>query len=314
MSKCTNTLLAFEMRLILLVFLLCIAPPVSSLSSKPTTTNVVLSPSCIITNGLCQSYPVTLLDKLFSSVPKRERAINNISIEFGHCDHDGQENQEGLTLVVGRSASGKSTLLRILAQWEEPTSGTLVINGQNCFSKDDDNPNRINIPKPIIIDSKPDCYDSKSSVYQRLLETIPDTALVSDDNTRIRKDTIVVEFAQIMGFTTEQLHELCPSDLTPSQQYLFGLTQGCLQSSLERMKIYGKHNDKQYLVPGPILLLDELLDKETSGVAQRVGMGLQNLTRHGGIVIAATHRPQYLLDVAARVVTLSSGKILSVEH
>ena len=307
------------MRLVLLISLLYIASPVSSLSSKSSTTNFVLSPSCIVTNGLCQSYPVTLLNKLFSSVPKREKAINNISINFGHCDNDGQEKQEGLTLLVGRSASGKSTLLRILAQWEEPTTGTLVINGQNCFSKDDDSINHTNIPNPIIIDSKPDCYDSKSSVYQRLLETVPDSALGvvltnSEDNTRITKEMIVVELAQIMGFTNEQLHELCPSDLTPSQQYLFGLTQGCLQSILERMGICKTHYDEQYVVPAPILLLDELLDKETSGVAKRVGMGLQNLTRHGGIVIAATHRPQYLLDVADKVVTLSSGKILSVEH
>ena len=66
-------------------------------------------------------------------------------------------------------------------------------------------------------------------------------------------------------------------------------------------------------IPHPVLLLDELLDKETSSIANTVGKGIQNLTRKGAIVLAATHCPAYLTDCADRLVTLSGGKILMNE-
>mmetsp|Transcript_1159 Transcript_1159/g.1895 ORF Transcript_1159/g.1895 Transcript_1159/m.1895 type:complete len:350 (+) Transcript_1159:61-1110(+) len=86
--------------------------------------------------------PVTLIDKLFSSVPKREYAVQNINLSLGHaaqliaegdmpqCDNPRLENDYGVILLVGRSASGKSTILRLLANMESPVEGCLRINGQ----------------------------------------------------------------------------------------------------------------------------------------------------------------------------------------
>ncbi|KAL7473667.1 hypothetical protein ACHAXS_014156 [Conticribra weissflogii] len=86
--------------------------------------------------------PVTLIDKLFSSVPKREYAVQNINLALGHAkqyttnkdmpqfDHSRLENDDGVILLVGRSASGKSTILRLLANMDGPKHGCLEINGQ----------------------------------------------------------------------------------------------------------------------------------------------------------------------------------------
>ena len=40
-----------------------------------------------------------------------------------------------LTILKGRSGSGKTTLLNILSALDEPTSGELVIDGENVFEK-----------------------------------------------------------------------------------------------------------------------------------------------------------------------------------
>ena len=320
----------------LTLFNLCNSLSLSSTTSISPTIQFIRS--SIHTKDLTQSYPETLLNKLFSSVPRREKAIDNISLSFGHFDSFNQDNVEkdllvntetcgsGLSLLVGRSASGKSTLLRILACMEEPISGHISLNGYSYRTdkiKSGIKEEAI-LPKPIIIDSKPDCFDSKSSIYQCILNSIPDISIdIPTQQQQVNKEKIVnslknsviSEYSQILGFTVDQLHSYTPSDLTPSQQYLFGLTCSSIESSFGGPATNIKLNqDNVVEIPRPILLLDELLDRETSGVANKVGNGLFNLTKEGGIVIAATHRPQFLTGVAERVVTLSSGKVLKVEY
>lgn len=62
----------------------------------------------------------------FSQVIKRYaggyEALRNISFEIG----DGE-----MVLLSGHSGAGKSTLLNLIAGIERPTSGTVLVNGQN---------------------------------------------------------------------------------------------------------------------------------------------------------------------------------------
>ena len=62
----------------------------------------------------------------FSQVIKRYaggyEALRNISFEIG----DGE-----MVLLSGHSGAGKSTLLNLIAGVERPTSGTVLVNGQN---------------------------------------------------------------------------------------------------------------------------------------------------------------------------------------
>ncbi len=302
-------------------------PPTQNLQPPLSNYSVKFQPSSIKIDNITQSYSVTFLLKLLSSVPKRDKAIDNVSISFGHLDQTivtSKHNKNGLTLLVGRSASGKSTLLRIIAQVEKPVSGHMYVNDHECF-KEDQSHIRIDTPtagaaKPIIIDSKPDCYDTKTSVYQRIFNSIPEITInienqkmFSKENIKDLKETVITEFAQNLGFTLDELHSLTPADLTPSQQFLFGLACASMESCFVSKLLINEENNN-ILIPCPVLLLDELLDKETSGVANKVGHALLSLSQKGAIVIVATHRPQYLMNVAERVITLSSGKILMTEY
>jgi ABC-type ATPase involved in cell division len=101
-----------------------------------------------------------------------------------------------------------------------------------------------------------------------------------------------------------------PSSLSPSAQYVFGIACACVQSTADAVYV---RDDGDIELPCPILLLDELIDFETSIVANRIGKSLKELSRAGAVIITATHRPQYLKSFADRMITLSSGMILLSE-
>jgi osmoprotectant transport system ATP-binding protein len=66
-------------------------------------------------------------------------ALQNISKHFGNTvavSHVSFEVKEGETLVLlGTSGSGKTTTLRMINRLIEPTSGCILINNENIFSK-----------------------------------------------------------------------------------------------------------------------------------------------------------------------------------
>mmetsp|Transcript_289 Transcript_289/g.337 ORF Transcript_289/g.337 Transcript_289/m.337 type:complete len:194 (-) Transcript_289:49-630(-) len=173
---------------------------------------------------------------------------------------------------------------------------------------------------PIMLDSKPDCFDDRSTVIEKIMSStrasINNVPILSQfDVTLVER--LGREYASILNLSEEEL-EGVPSDLSPSGQYLFGLVLACMESSASTAQMSELSQEKgggiKVEVSLPVLLLDELLDSETSIVANKVGVGLRNLTLRGGIVLAATHHPEYLSSVADRIITMSGGKVLSVNN
>lgn len=298
---------------ILSAFLRCSALSVGT-TDNPTQKATRLIPSYITARHLTQSYPETIFSKLFSSVPKREFAIKDISLDFGWNPKEVSEERQtrssnlGLTLLVGRSASGKSTLLRIISGQEEPLSGFLCINGQNIYKEKGSRQMSV---QPVTIDSKPDCYDDNLNVMDRIVQAGSRSLSLSKDKVPGILDDLANEFAILLGLEGQLSKK--PSQLTPSGQYLFGLCCACMESSCHSLNLEEILNQDVVNISCPILLLDELMDAEHSDIAKTVGKGLLKLTSKGAIVIAATHRPQHLKSVADRTVTLSSGKVLLQE-
>lgn len=64
----------------------------------------------ISASALCKRYPEGLA------------ALNNVSFEIG----DGE-----MVFITGHSGAGKSTLFKLIAAIERPSSGSVVVNGQN---------------------------------------------------------------------------------------------------------------------------------------------------------------------------------------
>ena len=65
----------------------------------------------------------------FSQVRKSYRGGHEALSELSFTIEDGE-----LVFVTGRSGAGKSTLLKLIPAIERPTSGTVLVNGQNVGS------------------------------------------------------------------------------------------------------------------------------------------------------------------------------------
>ncbi|EJK45369.1 hypothetical protein THAOC_36018 [Thalassiosira oceanica] len=304
---------------------LCIwAAAVAALLSSAQTVSSLQS--SITVNNITHKYEISLFDKLFSSVPKRENALQDIDLSFvGRTRSDGGDS---VCLLVGRSASGKSTLLRCLAGIERPsTQGHVVINGEKVddssvgrqegvpfWAKMNSNkyrPGTKPFVKPIILESRPD-FDDCKCVTDRVL----DMGRMSLEKYSAGKQTpslLEEREASLIKLTEDYLSLLSlsgskrPSELSPSEQYSLTLACGCIMS-LSPLIYEQKAVEEMH---SPILLLDELFDSEHPSVVANCGKGLVNLVSAGAVVVSATHRPGHFAGISSRTVTLSGGKVLS---
>ena len=270
---------------------------------EPSVSPISYTPSRINLDDATISYPETLMGKLFSSVPKRTYAVDHISTSFGIAGDGIQSNTP--TILVGRSASGKSSLLRLISGEDVPTSGTVAIEG---------------LAKPIIIDRKPPLDGDSRSVLDGIVASALPKKKAGQEGTN-KVDTIqqiAMDFATTLGLTSEQLQSK-PSSLSPSGLFLFGMARGCLCSAmpaLDDIDVKGPNTDgSTYNLPGPVLLLDEVFDFEHPDVPAKCCPGIDSLVQNmGAVIIIATHKPHHWEALQSRrVVALSSGKILSEE-
>ena len=253
------------------------------------------------------SYPVTLMSKLFSSVPKREFAVDHITTTFPPSDPptfaegEGYQSVAGIpTILVGRSASGKSSLLRLISGINEPSSGSVVFN--------DDRETTLSAA-PVIVDRKI-LFDDRETVLDCIIKSVrlSDKKAEKDPNLI---HALAADFASILGLTNEL--EARPTSLSPSGQFLLTLSRACLMSVLPALPptlTEAQNEGVQY----PIILMDELFDFEHGDIARKCCQGLGALAGLGAVVIIATHKPDHWKDLERRrVLSLSSGRVLSEE-
>jgi ABC-type polysaccharide/polyol phosphate transport system ATPase subunit len=104
-----------------------------------------LNPSRVRFTDVTQSYEDTLLRRLFSSIPRRDFALNSVSFEV----------QSGSILVIlGASSSGKSTILRLVHGREKPVSGSILLESTSI---------------PVYLDRKPE-YNDRLTIKSILLQ------------------------------------------------------------------------------------------------------------------------------------------------
>ena len=289
------------------------------------------------------------MQKLFSSVPKREYALQNINLTFGtNATTSESQHNDGVILLVGRSASGKSTLLRLLAGMELPVDGYISINdhmvyydklqaggempclppwekmglpllpavgGEDCYGS------RV---QPVILQSKPD-FDNTFSVMERMVRVGLDIMQqcnkewkcaeeeFSEEETIALLQTLAHDFASLLTLTKEQCISP-PSDLSPSGQYLFGIACRCMMSIAPSIANQNTDSISRNGIHYPILLFDELFDTEHPSTVEKCSKGILNLISAGAVVISATHRPAYFECMSSRTVTLSGGKVLTDKY
>jgi energy-coupling factor transporter ATP-binding protein EcfA2 len=159
-------------------------------------------------------------------VPKREYALSDVNLSFGHVaesspspspspssrsswvNETDNEDDDGVVLLVGRSASGKSSLLRLLAGTERPVGGGRVIVGGD---RDASGRRAMEVPggttagvaggenfpppgttgagtaRPVVLDGKPDFDDSLTVVERIVRAGLDAVSACGDDGGRKRR-------------------------------------------------------------------------------------------------------------------------------
>lgn len=203
-------------------------------------------------------------------------ALNDVSLHI----------QEGeFVFVVGESGSGKSTFIRLLLKELEPTSGRIVINGQDIGQL-----KRKQIPK----------------LRRNIGVVFQDFRLLRDRNVYEN-----VAFAQrVIGTSTKTMKSRVPQMLS-----MVGLA--AKYKSLPRQLSGGEQQRvaiARALVNEPkILLADEPTGNLDENNAWEIMKLLEEINERGTTVVVVTHNLDIVKAMKKRVITMRKGVVVSDE-
>ena len=192
--------------------------------------------------------------------------------------------QGEFVFLTGPSGAGKSTLLRLLLMQERPTSGDLVVNGQNLASLRRREVQEYRRSVGFIF------QDFKLIPTRTVVENVsfvPEVMGTSESQQRRRA-------FQVLKWVGLQ-HRLSayPSDLSGGEQQRVAIARA--------------------LVNGPSLVL---ADEPTGNLDPDLSLEIMNLLREvnagGTTVLVATHDRELIRLVGRRTVTLDQGRVVEV--
>lgn len=194
--------------------------------------------------------------------------------------------EEGtFTAIVGRSGSGKSTLLHILGGLDDPTSGTVLLEGKDIYSLSDKHNAKLRRKRVGFVFQFYNLI-SELTVYENIVLPIHLDGKKEDK-------AYIEELMDILGLTSKK-NDL-PQTLSGGQQQRVAIARA--------------------LANKPAILL---ADEPTGNLDKKSGdevMELLRLTRHhfNQTIILVTH-DQALARMADRIITIEDGKIVSDDH
>ncbi len=208
----------------------------------------------------------------FKYKPDQNYALQNISFDL----------KEGHSLgIVGQTGSGKSTLIKLLCRFYDPTAGTIIIGNTNLTELDPSviRENILMIPQRSFLFS--------GSIKDNLL--LNKTNFSDQELKNIAEETGLLELIDNLkdGFNTE-LRE-GGVDLSSGQKQLISLTRALIQDS-------------------KVLILDEATASLDAYTEQIITKAIQKIIHSGKTVIFIAHRLN-LVKECNKILVLQNGQI-----
>ena len=214
------------------------------------------------------------LKEVTKEYSKGVAALNGINLTI---------EQGEFVFIVGDSGSGKSTLIKLIMKELEPTSGTIIVNGQNL--------NRMKHRKiPMYRRNIGVVFQDFRLLKDRnIYDNIAFAQRVTETPTRIIKKKVPAALS-LVGLA--QKYKSFPKELSGGEQQRVALARA--------------------LVNRPNLLLaDEPtgnLDPTNSIEIMRL---LEEVNERGTTVLVVTHNREIVNEMKKRVITLKNGVIIS---
>lgn len=186
-----------------------------------------------------------------------------------------------VTCIIGSSGSGKSTLLRCINLFETPTSGEILLNGEN-----------------IVDTKKPSEYRKKVGMVFQSFNLFKNMNVLKNCTVGPRK---------VLGLTKEQAEAsaLKYLKLVGMDAYVNARPSQLSGGQQQRVAIA-----RALAMEPQVLLFDEptsALDPEMVGDVLSV---MSNLARSGLTMVVVTHEMAFARDIATHVVFMDDGVIV----
>lgn len=201
-------------------------------------------------------------------------ALNGINLKI---------EQGEFVFIVGDSGSGKSTLIKLIMKELEPTSGTIIVNGNNL--------SRMKHRKVAMYRRNIGVVfqDFRLLKDRNIYENIAFAQRVTETPTRIIKKKVPAALS-LVGLA--QKYKAFPKELSGGEQQRVAIARA--------------------LVNRPaILLCDEPtgnLDPANSAEIMKI---LNQANKQGTTVLVVTHNMEIVQQMKKRTITMSEGKIIS---
>ncbi|MCM2320282.1 MAG: cell division ATP-binding protein FtsE [Pseudomonas sp.] len=184
--------------------------------------------------------------------------------------------------VTGHSGAGKSTLLRLLLALERPTSGKLLLAGQDIGSIRSSEIPFLRRQIGVVFQNHHLLFDR--SVFDNVALPLQILGLPREE-IRQRVDTALERVS------LQEMGELLPSDLSSGQQQRVGIARAVV------------HQPALLLADEPTGNLDPRLAAEIMGV-------FEDINRLGTTVLIASHDLALIARMRHRLLTLQRGRLI----
>ena len=217
------------------------------------------------------------LKEVTKEYSKGVAALNGVNLKV---------EQGEFVFIVGDSGSGKSTLIRLIMKELDPTSGTIIVNGQNL--------NRMKHRKiPMYRRGIGVVFQDFRLLKDRnIYDNIAFAQRVTETPTRIIKKKVPAALS-LVGLA--QKYKSYPKELSGGEQQRVAIARALINRP-------------------EVLLADEPtgnLDSFNTGEIMKL---LEEINRQGTTVVVVTHSQEMVAAMKKRVITMDRGQVVSDER
>ena len=204
-------------------------------------------------------------------------ALNGINLRI---------EQGEFVFVVGDSGSGKSTLIRLLMKEIEPTSGTIIVNGQNLNRMKHRNIAKYRRGIGVVF------QDFRLLKDRNIYENIAFALRVTETPTRVIKRKVPAALS-LVGLA--QKYKAFPKELSGGEQQRVAIARAIVNEPA-------------------ILLADEPTGNLDPTNSWEIMSLLKEANDRGTTVLVVTHNQEIVNEMNERVITMKQGVIVSDEQ
>jgi putative ABC transport system ATP-binding protein len=212
------------------------------------------------------------LTKTYQSGKTQFKALNNVNLKIKKGD---------FIAIMGPSGSGKSTLMHIIGCLDRPTSGTVIIDGENISKVSDNELAKIRGRKIGFVFQKFNLISTMTALKNIELPMVFLGGTKADRNRR------AAELLGKVGLTNWATHR--PSELSGGQQQRIAIARALSNNP-------------------SIILADEPTGNLDTKTGEQIMKLLVSLSKEGKTILLVTHAIA-LKRYANRIVNMLDGKI-----